>query len=467
MTYEIVSNPSPEIFRAYDIRGIYPDVLNKNITYTLGLALGSLAQTQSQTSIIVGHDHRYSSHPLCHALCEGLRKTGIHVINIGQLATPLLYFATYFLKIPNGIMITGSHCEAQYNGFKMILGGKVLADEAIQDLLHRMQEKNFLFNKKEGDYVEKNITAQYIDDITQRISPFAKKNKIVIDAGHGMLSELAPAVFKKLQCDVIPLYCNIDPNFPDHHPDPSQPENLQDLIHAVKTHHADLGIAFDGDGDRIGVVTGEGKIIWPDRLLAAYAKEVLKNTPGATIIYDVKCTRHLQPFIESCGGHALLWKTGHSHIKTKMKETQAILAGEMSGHIFFSDNWYGFDDALYAAVRLISLLSTQALSCHDFFKLIPDSVNTPELKLPMEEEKKFPFIDQFIKNSIFHTGKKIIIDGLRVEYDDGFGLIRASNTSPYLILRFEGLTTEALTRIQNEFRKNLLNLAPKLLSLPF
>ncbi|MBI5448175.1 MAG: phosphomannomutase/phosphoglucomutase [Gammaproteobacteria bacterium] len=454
----------PEIFRSYDIRGIVPSVLNENISYAVGLALGSCAQEQQQPTLVVGRDHRVSSAGLSHALCQGLLDAGINVIDIGQVPTPVLYFATYFFKTQSGVMVTGSHCAPEYNGLKMVLAGKSVADAAIQDLALRIKTQRF--SRGQGHYQQKNGTEAYLSALLSRVAPLEKRKKIVIDAGHGMMGELAPRVFSRMNCEVLPLYCDIDSHFPHHHPDPSQPENLRDLIAAVALHQADLGIAFDGDGDRIGVVTSEGEIIWPDRLLAAYAQALLKEVPGATVIYDVKCTRHLGPWIESCGGKPLLWKTGHSHIKTKMQETAALLAGEMSGHLFFAHNWYGFDDALFAAVQLVNILAQQALTSHLFFQQIPSSVITPELKLPMSEETKFSFIEKFISKSVFEQGDKCVIDGLRVDYPDGFGLVRASNTSPYLILRFEGDTEAALTRIQTAFKKNLLALDATL-NLPF
>lgn len=462
--YALPTNLNTEIFRSYDIRGIVPTGLNDDVAYAIGLALGSEARAQQQTTLVVGRDHRMSSPGLARAICQGLLDTGINVIDIGRVPTPALYFATYFLETHSGVMITGSHCAPEYNGCKMVLAGKSVADEAVQALATRIKQRDFCSGK--GTYQEKQITADYIAAIVARTPSAQRRLKVVVDAGHGMMGEIAPITLEKLNCDVISLYCDIDSNFPHHHPDPSQPENLQDLIAAVAAQQADVGIAFDGDGDRIGVVTSEGQIIWPDRLLAAYAQAMLKTQPGGTIIYDVKCTRHLHPLIEASGGRPLLWKTGHSHIKTKMQETGALLAGEMSGHVFFGHNWYGFDDALFAAAQLVTLLGQQSLSSHEFFDRIPDSMNTPELKLAMAEDKKFPFMALFAERSNFESGKKITVDGMRVEYEDGFGLIRASNTSPYLILRFEGDTPAALTRIQTAFRKNLLALDSTLV-LPF
>ncbi len=462
--YTLPTRLPAEIFRAYDIRGVVPHKLNENIVYSVGLALGSLAREQQISTWVIGHDHRFSSVAFNRALCAGLLETSMHVIDVGQVPTPALYFATHFLKTFAGVMITGSHCAPEYNGLKMVMAGKPLAEEAIQALAVRIQQAQFQFGQ--GHYTKQDITSDYLQAILSRVTPLKNRKKVVLDAGHGMMSELAPLLLEKLNCEVVSLYCEIDPTFPDHHPDPSVPENLQDLIHLVQQEQAALGIAFDGDGDRIGVVTDQGTIIWPDRLLAAYAQALLPQVPGGVVLYDVKCTRQLKPFIEACGGKPVLWKTGHSHIKSKMQAMQAVVAGEMSGHLFFGHNWYGFDDALFAAAMLVSMLDKQPLSTEAFFAAIPNSLNTPELKLPMAEKEKFLFIEKFIQEAHFSESEKITIDGLRVEYADGFGLIRASNTSPYLILRFEGDTPAALSRIQEEFKKNLLAIAPTL-PLPF
>lgn len=456
MIYSLPAQISEEIFRAYDVRGIVGKTLTTETVYAIGLALGSLAKERGQDRIVLGHDHRESSPAFFKALVQALRETGMHVISVGQVPTPLLYFACFYLKVYTGVMITGSHCGPEYNGLKMMLAGDTLSDDAIQNLLLRIKDKRFTFAETLGDYREEDVSSAYLEKIISSVGRPLRSLKVVLDAGHGMMSELGPALIKKMGCELVPLYCNIDSRFPDHHPDPSVPENLQDLIRAVKQEKADVGIAFDGDGDRIGVVTSAGKIIWPDRLLAAFSKFLLPTYPNGKIIFDVKCSRHLAKLIHEFGGEPILWKTGHSHIKTKMKEEQAILAGEMSGHIFFLKDWYGFDDALFAAGLLVNILSRQNTPSDAYFLAIPDSVNTPELKLPMPEDKKFTFMKQFSQQAHFPGAKVITIDGIRVEYEDGFGLIRASNTSPCLVLRFEGETDGALRRIQEAFRGALL-----------
>lgn len=465
MQYTIPTTLPSEIFRSYDIRGIVNQSLSESIVYAIGLALGKVANDKGQQTFVLGYDHRESSPGFLRALCLGLRESGINIINIGLVPTPMLYFACHYLKTYSGVMITGSHCAPEYNGLKMMLAGDMLADEAIQSLADTIKAGRFI-SAPEGTYEERDISDAYIQAILERVSPIKKKLKIVIDAGHGMMSRVAPRLFEALDCEVIPLYCSIDSSFPHHHPDPSQPENLSDLIQVVQKEKADLGVAFDGDGDRIGVVTSAGKIIWPDRLMAVFSEAMLIDSPGGTVIFDVKCSRHLGEYIAKHDGEPLLWKTGHSHIKSKMKATSAILAGEMSGHIFFGRGWFGFDDALYAAAYLVSILAKQSLSSEAFFEKIPDSLNTPELKLAMSEEQKFPFMAEFIKSAVFPMGKVTTIDGIRVDYPDGFGLLRASNTSPYLILRFEGDTLAALERIQHVFRDNLLKLDINL-KLPF
>lgn len=456
MTYSLPREISEEIFRAYDVRGIVGKSLTTESVYAIGLALGTLAREKGHDRIVLGHDHRESSPVFFEALVQALRETGMHVISVGQVPTPLLYFACFYLKIYTGVMITGSHCGPEYNGLKMMLAGETLSDGAIQDLLTRIRTRQFKLAETEGAYEEDDVSMPYFEKIIKSVGMPLRALKVVLDAGHGMMSELGPALMRKMGCELVPLYCTIDSRFPDHHPDPSVPENLQDLIAKVIEEKADIGIAFDGDGDRVGVVTSAGKIIWPDRLLGAFSQFLLKSHPNGKIIFDVKCTRHLGKLIQEAGGEPILWKTGHSHIKTKMKGAQAILAGEMSGHIFFLKDWYGFDDALYAAALLVNILSRQDQSSDTFFLAIPDSVNTPELKLPMPEDKKFTFMEQFSQQAHFPGAKIITIDGIRVEYEDGFGLIRASNTSPCLVLRFEGETDEALRRIQEAFRGALL-----------
>jgi len=361
-------------------------------------------------------------------------------------------------------MLTGSHNPPDYNGIKMVLGGDTLSGDAIQSLHQRILNNDLSLG--EGSYSGEKVLDKYIGRITSDIK-LKRKMKIVIDCGNGVAGAVAPELFKQLGCDVTPLYCDVDGNFPNHHPDPSQPENLGDLIAEVKKQNADLGIAFDGDGDRIGVVSGDGKIIWPDRLMMLFAKDVLSRNAGANIIYDIKCSSNLHKVIEEEGGEGLMWKTGHSFIKAKMKETNALLAGEMSGHIFFKERWYGFDDALYSAARLLEILAAQLRQPRVIFSSLADSVNTPELKINMKEGEHFKFIEKLTKKaSAFKDADLTLIDGIRVDYKDGWGLVRASNTTPCLVLRFEGKNKAAMAKVQEKFRKVLTSIQPDI-KLPF
>ena len=454
-----------EIFRAYDIRGIVDKTLTLEAVRAIGQALGSVVLERAETSIVVGRDGRLSGNALRKALCEGILSTGCQVVDIGMVPTPLLYFATKYLKIPSGVMITGSHNPPDYNGLKMMVGGSALYGSGITALAKRIEQNHF--KKGAGLYRTETVLAAYIDAVTKDIGPL-KKLKVVVDCGNGAAAIAAPLLYHALGCEVVPLFCEVDGRFPNHHPDPGQPDNLKDLISAVKHHEADLGIAFDGDGDRLGLVDNQGKIIWPDRQLILFAREAIKTHPNATIIFDVKCTRHVAASIRAMGGDPLMWKTGHSLIKAKIAETGAILAGEMSGHLFFNDRWHGFDDGLYAGARLLEIVSryqrTQSVS--EIFAALPDSISTPELALPVNEAEKFSLIEQLLKIANFKEAIVSTIDGLRVDFQDGFGLIRPSNTGPNLILRFEGDTVEALKRIQTEFRFLLQKLNPQWL-LPF
>lgn len=449
-----LTNIPREIFRAYDIRGEVDKSLTADSVYTLGCAIANQAQEQGATEIVVGRDGRLSSPLLFKALTQGILSTGCDVIDVGMVPTPVLYFATHYLQCPFGIMLTGSHNPAQYNGLKMVLAGQTLSGEDIQKLYYRITEKNLSANKTANKKIV-HIIPDYIRYICEQIK-LKKKLKIVIDCGNGITGNVAPFLFRKLGCEVIELFCDVDGNFPNHHPDPSEPHNLCDLIQSVRQHNADLGLAFDGDGDRLGVITNKGEIIWPDRQLMLFAADVLKNYPQKEIIFDVKCTRNLAKIIEKNNGQPIMTKTGHSLIKNKMRELNAPLAGEMSGHLFFNDRWFGFDDGMYAAVRLLEILSDTHHTSSQVFEAFPDSVNTPELKLPIAEEIKFQWVEQFILQAQFENATISTIDGMRIEFVDGFGLIRPSNTSPYLILRFEGDTDEALQRIKEQFRQQLM-----------
>ena len=464
MTYQILKSINPAIFRAYDIRGIVETELTPNAVYTIGLALGSEANDRGETTLIIGRDGRLSGPELINALIQGLLHSGCHVIDIGRVPTPVLYFATHTLSSRSGVMLTGSHNPVNYNGLKMVLGGETLADGEIQNLYQRIQTNNFQI-RSSGTYKTAEIIPHYIQRITQDIK-LRRPLKIVIDCGSGITGLVAPVLFKALGCDVIELFSEVDGNFPNHHPDPSVAENLTDLKEAVITHQAEVGLAFDGDGDRLGIVTNTGEIIWPDRQLMLYAIDVLSRNVDATIIYDVKSTYHLERIIKQHGGQPIMWKTGHSFMKNKLKESGGLLAGEMSGHIFFKERWYGFDDGLYTGARLLEILAKNQRTTEQLFADIPNSVNTPELKLPIAEAEKFTFMQKFQQQADFASAKITTIDGLRADFADGWGLIRPSNTSPYLILRFEAETQTSLDKIKTLFRQQLLNLNPHI-ALPF
>ena len=435
------------IFRAYDIRGIVGETLTPEIVHQIGLAIGSEAARRGQGTICVGYDGRLSSPALADALISGLIKTGRDIINVGAVPTPVLYFSTHQLNTGSGVMITGSHNPANYNGFKMMLEGETLADGDIQALYDRILVQDYEMGQASGQVTHQDVGRDYLDTILNDIA-VAAPLKVVVDAGNGIAGELGPALIEELGCEVIPLHCEIDGTFPNHHPDPGKPENLQDLIRKVEEEGADLGIAFDGDGDRVGVVTNKGKIIWPDRLLMLFAKDVVSRNPGADVIFDVKCSRRLNGLISSYGGRPIMWKTGHSLIKAKMKETGALLAGEMSGHMFFKERWYGFDDGLYSAARLLEILGIDERSSEEVFEGFPEDVSTPEINIHVTDESKFSFVETLIAQGNFDGGNISTIDGVRVDYQDGWGLCRASNTTPSLVLRFEADDEDSLSRIQ-------------------
>lgn len=447
------------IFRAYDIRGIVGETLTPEIVLQIGLAIGSEAAKRGQATICVGYDGRLSSPELAEALISGLVKTGREVINIGQVPTPVLYFATHHLNTGSGVMITGSHNPANYNGFKMMLGGETLAGDDVQKLYDRILVQDYEHGA--GEVRQQDVSRDYLDTILNDIA-VAAPLKVVVDAGNGVAGELGPTLIEELGCEVIPLHCDIDGTFPNHHPDPGKPENLQDLIRKVEEEGADLGIAFDGDGDRVGVVTNTGKIIWPDRLLMLFAKDVVSRNPGADVIFDVKCSRRLNGLISGYGGRPIMWKTGHSLIKAKMKETGALLAGEMSGHMFFKERWFGFDDGLYSAARLLEVLGIDERSSNDVFESFPEDLSTPEINVSVTDEGKFELIESLCTQGNFEGGNLSTIDGVRVDYPDGWGLCRASNTTPSLVLRFEADDEASLARIQQVFREQLSMVDPEL-----
>ena len=457
-------NLSPEIFKAYDIRGIVGKTLTPEVVEAVGHALGSEALVRGQHDIAIGRDGRLSGPELSAALARGIRKSGINVIDVGRVATPMVYFAAFQLGTNSAVMLTGSHNPPDYNGLKMVLGGETLSGETIQALRRRIEQNDLA--QGEGSYEQQDISEVYITRIASDIR-LARPLRIIVDCGNGVAGDFAPQLYRRLGCEVTELFCDVDGHFPNHHPDPSQPENLQDLIQALAGGDSELGLAFDGDGDRLGVVTRGGNIIYPDRQLMLFAADVLERNPGAEIIFDVKSTRNLFGWIREHGGKPTLWKTGHSLVKAKMKETGALLAGEMSGHVFFKERWYGFDDGLYAGARLLEYLSR-----HDepsaVLNALPDTVSTPELHIQLEKEgENHALIARLTKEASFTGSREVItIDGLRVEYPDGFGLMRASNTTPVIVLRFEADTGPALQRIQDDFRRVLLA-ANSGLRLPF
>jgi phosphomannomutase/phosphoglucomutase len=450
------------IFRAYDIRGIVGETLTESTVHEIGRAFGTVVRERNESTVVVARDGRLSGPTLLKALSDGLRATGCEVINVGCVPTPVLYYASQAFNKCAGIMLTGSHNPGNYNGLKMVLGGVALTEAAIQDLYQRVLKGKFAHGQ--GGYHTQDITGDYLHDFLKAIK-LTRPMKVVLDAGNGVAGEIAPMLFHALGCEVIPLFCEIDGHFPNHHPDPSDPHNLQDLKKAVALHQADVGLAFDGDADRLGVVTSQGEIIAADRLLMVYADALLKVHPKAKIIYDVKCTNHLKPVVEALGGEPIMWKTGHSHIKAKMAAENALLGGEMSGHFFFKDRWNGFDDGLYAGARVLEILATAAHPEAPFAN-IPNSVNTPEMKIEVDESEKFPLMQRLLDQAVFSEGELITLDGLRVNFADGWGLLRPSNTSPYLIMRFEAQNHAGLSRIQAAFRTWILSVEPAL-ALPF
>jgi phosphomannomutase/phosphoglucomutase len=454
-----------EIFRAYDIRGVVGESLTDALVVLLGKALGTMAIRTGDKTLVVGRDGRLSGEAMASALKEGILATGCDVVDIGMVPTPVLYFATQHLQIASGVMITGSHNPPDYNGFKIIIGGETLYGDKIQALYQMMATEDF--HKGHGKLTEQEIIENYLYTIKKDIQ-LSHPLKVVVDCGNGVAGKVAPQLYAALGCEIIPLYCEVDGHFPNHHPDPGQPENLRDMIKVVKETHADIGLAFDGDGDRLGMVDNEGNIIWPDRQLILFAKDILTRKPGAQIIFDVKCTRHVKETITELGGKPLMWKTGHSLIKAKMKETGALLAGEMSGHLFFKERWFGFDDGLYAGARLLEIIAKEhnKQTAAALFARLPNSVNTPEILLAVPEESKFQRVQQIIALAHFEHGEISTIDGLRLDFADGFGLVRPSNTSPALILRFEGDTLSALERIKAQFKSLLLAVEPTW-NLPF
>ncbi|NKC00411.1 MAG: phosphomannomutase/phosphoglucomutase [Pseudomonadales bacterium] len=451
----------PEIFRAYDIRGITTKNLTEDIVYWIGRAFAAEALAAGQPRAAVGWDGRHSSEPLRESLTRGLSEEGMEVITVGQVPTPLLYYATHALETGTGIMITGSHNPPEYNGLKMMIGGVTLAEERIQNIYQRLINNQLNEDATPGEIEAVDLDDSYIDKIVDDIA-VAQPPKVVVDCGNGVAGKLAPRLLEELGCEVVPLYCDIDGDFPNHHPDPAEPENLADLITVVQAEKADIGLAFDGDGDRVGVVTSSGEIIWPDKLIMLFAQDIVSRNPGADIIYDVKCSRHLNTIISELGGRPIMWKTGHSHIKAKIKETGALLGGEFSGHICFAERWYGFDDALYSAARLLEIVGSGGETVDGLFAQFPVTFTTPELKVTTTDSEKFEIMGRLEVEADWAGGALTTIDGIRVDFDDGWGLIRPSNTSPVLSLRFEADGPAALERIQELFAGQLAAIDPNL-----
>lgn len=452
-----------DIFRAYDIRGIVETALTPDAVQQIGQAFATEALSQNQKTVVIGRDGRLSSPELAKRLSQGLRAGGCDVVDIGMVPTPVLYFATHKLKTGTGIMVTGSHNPPQYNGLKMLIDGNTLYGDAIK-ALHAAIIENKL-NTGDGTHSEQNVIAQYLDTIVNDIK-LDKPLNIAIDCGNGVAGVLAAELFTRLGCNVSELFCDVDGTFPNHHPDPSKLENLLDLQKIIKQKSLDIGLAFDGDGDRVGILDDKQNILWADRQMMLYSADVLKRKPGSIIIFDIKSTSNLEHVIHDLGGKPLMWKTGHSFIKAKMKETGAELAGEMSGHIFFKERWFGFDDGLYSAARMLEIISQHDKPCSTIFEALPDSFNTPELQIDFAEGEHYKFMEKFIKNSTFENASTLTIDGIRVNYAEGWGLIRPSNTTPCLVLRFEANDENTLNEIQNTFRQQLLAIDSKL-HLPF
>ena len=453
---------SSSIFKAYDIRGIVDQTLSEDAVLHIGRAFGIAARAKGVSEVVIGRDGRLSGLRFSQLLARGLRDQGVAVIDIGMVATPMVYFGGFHFNTGSGIMITGSHNPPEYNGLKMVLAGATLYGDSIQALYKTIADgrTQVLPELKAPPALR---TADIWDDYLKRILSDVKLSrpmKIVIDCGNGAPGAYAGKLFRALGCEVTELFCEVDGNFPNHHPDPAHVENLQDLMAALKAGDAEIGLAFDGDGDRLGVVTKEGNIIWPDRQLMLFARDVLAQKPGSQIIYDVKCSRHVASVIRAAGGQPLMWKTGHSLIKAKLKETGAAMAGEMSGHTFFNDRWYGFDDGLYTGARLLEILSRSA-NPSTILDALPDSPTTPELQVQLAEGENIKIIEAMTRNGGFEGATEVItIDGIRAEYVDGFGLARSSNTTPIIVMRFEADTPAALSRIQAQFKAALLRVKP-------
>ncbi|MBS4152699.1 phosphomannomutase/phosphoglucomutase [Cobetia sp. MC34] len=456
-----MSQVPASIFRAYDIRGIVDETLTEDGVRAIGQSIGSEAVARGESTVVVARDGRLSGPRLSKALIAGLRDAGRDVVDIGMVPTPVLYYATNILEgTRSGVMLTGSHNPANYNGLKIVLAGETLSGDTITDLYRRLQEGDLA--QGEGSLREEDVRERYLEQITGDVV-VKRPLKAVVDCGNGVAGELGPELIRRLGVDTVPLFDEIDGNFPNHHPDPGKPENLQDLIKTMQETGADIGLAFDGDGDRLGVVTPKGEILYPDRLMMALSEDLIERVPGARIIFDVKCTGNLATVIEKAGGTPEMWRTGHSLIKARMKETGAALAGEMSGHIFFKERWFGFDDGIYGAARLLEILAKQDVDADTFFARFPQDLGTPEINVEVTDENKFAIVERLASEGDFGSdGVKTTLDGIRVDYADGWGLCRASNTTPMLVLRFEGKSEAALERIKDSFRAALKQAEPSI-----
>ena len=450
------------IFRAYDIRGVVSSDLRPDVVYLIGKAVGTL-YPQCET-VVVGRDGRLTSQELSDNLIRGLQSTGTNVIDVGEVPTPVLYFATHELNTGSGLMVTGSHNPPEYNGIKMVMGEKTLFGEMIQEIYDCITKNSF--KSGQGSVKEIPILDSYQRTICDGVK-LSRPLSIAIDCGNGVAGPTAKSLFNNMGCKVTELFCDVDGNFPNHHPNPSEPENLQDLIETVVKNNLDLGLAFDGDGDRVGIVDEKGEVLWADRQMMLYSKDVLSRNPGAEIIFDVKSSRNLANFIEQAGGVATMWKTGHSFIKNKMKETGALLAGEMSGHIFFKERWYGFDDGLYSAARMLEILSADNRAVSKIFNELPNDISTPEITVHLDKDgAQHEFIHKFIQQSNFSDAKLSTIDGVRADYTYGWGLVRASNTTPSLVIRFEAENEAKLEQLKADF-KTQIHLVDATINLPF
>jgi len=447
------------IFRKYDIRGEVDHELTPDNVRIIAKAIGTKMRAAGEHAVIIGRDGRLSGPILSQALREGLMSTGLLVIDIGRIPSPVLYFATHILETKSGVMLTGSHNPPKYNGLKVLIDGHTLSGEEIHSIYEVIQSGRF--SEGSGSYREEDVRTTYFKRITEEVV-LARPLKVVVDSGNGVTGELAPQVIRGLGCEVVELFTQIDGTFPNHHPDPLKPENLQDLIRVVKETQADIGLAFDGDGDRLGVVSNKGRIIWADRVLMLLAKGVLKDCPGAAILFDVKCSKFLVDVIESLGGRPVMSATGHSIMKANLKRSGAELGGELSGHIFYKERWYGFDDGIYAGTRLLELLSQETQSVEEIFTDFPDGVSTPELNIAVSEQEKFEIVDTLVANANTLKAKLITLDGMRVEFPKGWALIRASNTTPNLVLRFEAEDAKSLSDIQGIIRNFMLRYTPQI-----